>query len=255
MRPAARIVDAGPPPDAGRSVETEEQPGRHARALLDPEVRVEHHGLRRGEQRAAAIEVRPARLHHPDPRVAEVPGEAHEEVRGGNEVGVEQRDPLAAGFQESGCQRAGLEAVPVAPPPHARLDAPLSKERHGTIDPLAGVVGRVVEHLDLEPLARVLECAGRGDQPLDHAPLVVDRQLDGEERQRCGEGGRGGRPAAAKRAHQLNGPVAREQQQGRLAENEQRHEDRQQPRVQGTRSGAIRPGTGLLAGGIMVRRI
>ena len=49
---------------------------------------------------------------------------------------------------------------------------------------LARLVGRVVEHLDLEPLARVVDRADGVDQPVDDVHLVVDRQLDRDDRQR-----------------------------------------------------------------------
>ena len=52
---------------------------------------------------------------------------------------------------------------------------------------LRGLVGRVVEHLDFEPLARVLDAADRVDQAVRHVHLVVERQLDRDDRQRIGQ--------------------------------------------------------------------
>ena len=43
-------------------------------------------------------------------------------------------------------------------------------------------VGRVVEHLDFEQLARVIELRDGFDQPLDHVALVVNRELHGNLR-------------------------------------------------------------------------
>ena len=45
------------------------------------------------------------------------------------------------------------------------------------------LVGRVVQQLDLEAVARILQPADRVDQPVDHELLVEDRQLDGHEGQ------------------------------------------------------------------------
>ena len=42
------------------------------------------------------------------------------------------------------------------------------------------LIGGIVEHLDVEQLARVIELRDGLDQPLDHVALVVDRQLDGD---------------------------------------------------------------------------
>ena len=56
---------------------------------------------------------------------------------------------------------------------------------------LARLVGRVVEHLDLEQLARVVDAADRVDQPIGDVHLVVERQLDRDDRQRDRARGRG----------------------------------------------------------------
>ena len=54
---------------------------------------------------------------------------------------------------------------------------------HRQLGDLGRLVGRVVEHLDLEQLARVVDLADRVDQPVRDVHLVVDRQLDGDARQ------------------------------------------------------------------------
>ena len=41
-----------------------------------------------------------------------------------------------------------------------------------------GFVGRVVEHLDVEFLQRIVQAANGFEQPLDHELLVEDRELD-----------------------------------------------------------------------------
>ncbi len=61
--------------------------------------------LRLGEDGVVAVEVPPAHLHHADLRVGEEGHRALEEVRGRDEVGVEDRDELALG-QRSGHSRA-----------------------------------------------------------------------------------------------------------------------------------------------------
>ena len=45
------------------------------------------------------------------------------------------------------------------------------------------LVGRVVEHLDLEEIARVVDLRDGVDEPLRHVHLVEDRQLDRDARQ------------------------------------------------------------------------
>jgi hypothetical protein len=46
-----------------------------------------------------------------------------------------------------------------------------------------GLVGRVIEHLDFEERARVVEGRDGRDQPLDDGAFVEHRKLDGDGRQ------------------------------------------------------------------------
>ena len=55
---------------------------------------------------------------------------------------------------------------------------------HGLLGHAARFVGGVVEHLDLEQLARVVHLADGVDQPVGHVHLVVDRQLHRDDGQR-----------------------------------------------------------------------
>ncbi len=45
-----------------------------------------------------------------------------------------------------------------------------------------GIVGGIVQHLDLQQLARVLHLADFFEQPLHHVALVIQRKLDGHVR-------------------------------------------------------------------------
>ena len=58
------------------------------------------------------------------------------------------------------------------------------------LDELAGVVGRVVEHLDLQLLAGVVQVVDRAQQPLGDVAFVKNRQLHGDHRQfsKCATG-------------------------------------------------------------------
>src|SRR6185436_19747886 len=78
--PAARVIDRLAPPHAGGAVEIEEAAGAIAAAMLQDEVGVQQNRLNLGQQRVVAIEVTPARLHHPDLLVLlEMSERAHEE--------------------------------------------------------------------------------------------------------------------------------------------------------------------------------
>jgi len=56
-------------------------------------------------------------------------------------------------------------------------------------DDFASVVGRVVEDLDLEPVARIVEGSHGVEQPGDDVAFVVDRQLQRHSRERAVVGG------------------------------------------------------------------
>jgi hypothetical protein len=55
-----------------------------------------------------------------------------------------------------------------------------------------GLVVRVVEHLDLEAVARPVERRHAGEEPLDDVHLVEDGELHGDQRQVRRLGRRGG---------------------------------------------------------------
>ena len=46
----------------------------------------------------------------------------------------------------------------------------------------AGLVGGIVEHLNVQQLARIIESRDGFDQPLDHVALVVNRELNRHQR-------------------------------------------------------------------------
>ena len=90
------LREAAAPPDAGGAVEVEEAPGAVAGRVLDDEVAVEEDRLDLRQQREIAVQVLPARLHHPDRRIREV-GEARaQHVGTRDEVGVEDEQELPA---------------------------------------------------------------------------------------------------------------------------------------------------------------
>ena len=53
---------------------------------------------------------------------------------------------------------------------------------HGLLGHAPRLVGRVVQDLDLEQLARIIDLADGVDQPIRDVHLVVDRELDRDRR-------------------------------------------------------------------------
>jgi hypothetical protein len=64
------------------------------------------------------------------------------------------------------------------------VDPVRGEAAHGELRDVRRFVGRVVQHLDLEPVTRILDAAHGLDQPVDHVHLVVERQLNRHQRQR-----------------------------------------------------------------------
>jgi hypothetical protein len=115
-------------------------------------------------------------LHHPHPRILELPDESLEEVGLGHEVGIEDRDQLPTCGVEAVVESAGLEARAIRATDVVRVDTSCDQTLDGFGRQTCGLVGGVVEHLDLEPIRGVSQLADPFDQALDDRPLVVDRQ-------------------------------------------------------------------------------
>ena len=177
---------AGAPPHAGGAVEVEEDAGAGAAAVFEDEVAVEEDGFDLGEEAVVAIEVRPAGLDHADAGLGEVVDDAAEPGGRGDEVGVEDGDELALGDAEAFFEGAGLVAVAVGA---VEVVDGLGGEALGTCGETRdhgrgdgdGLVGGVVEELDLEAVAGVVEAAAGVEEAVDDELLVVDGELDGDE--------------------------------------------------------------------------
>jgi hypothetical protein len=153
-----------------------------AGVLLDDEVSVDADALGAREERVALVQMTPASLDEGDLRVAEVGDGLPQEVRSRHEVRVEDGDELAASPLEPVLQGPGLEADARVPADVPDVEAllPVSLDGLGR-DPDGLVVG-IVEDLDLEPVAGVVQRRHGPEQPLDHVAFVEDRQLDRDRR-------------------------------------------------------------------------
>jgi len=130
--------------------------------------------------------VGPAGLDHADAGVGELVDDAADPVGPGDEVGVEDGDEIALGDFEAFLEGSGLEAVAVG-----AMDVVDGLGRksfgasgialHDGLGDDGGFVGGVVEELDLEAVARVVEAAAGVDEAVDNELLVIDGELDGDE--------------------------------------------------------------------------
>ena len=149
--------------------------------MLHHEVPVQHQRLRLGKRREVAVDVLPAALHHRDLGVEEVVHGLFKDVRVGHEVGVEDHDQLARGGVQTVVECAGLEARAIGAMHVFDVEVGITHEELGDLvaADIAGFVGRIVEHLDLEAVARVADGGHGIEQPLDHVHFVEERQLHG----------------------------------------------------------------------------
>ena len=105
---------------------------------------------------------------------------ALQEVRVGSEIRVEDRDQLAVRSLQADLQGACLVTFPTRPADVLDGDAFRALFAHGVREDSPGLVIGIVQHLNFQQFPGVLEAAHRLEQFLDHEPLVVDRQLDGD---------------------------------------------------------------------------
>ena len=78
---------------------------------------------------------------------------------------------------------AGLVAVAVAAADICDVAALLREPGGGGASSLAGLVLRIVEDLNLEAFARIVERTDGVEQTIDHVVFVVERQLHGDDGQ------------------------------------------------------------------------
>ena len=115
MLPAACFLDRLPPPKARSAIEVEEYAATRPSGVLQHKMPVEQDGFHFSQERIMPVDVRPARLHHPDVGISEVVDGAHQEIFRRREVCVKDDDELAfCGFQSLG-KRPGLKPLAIAP--------------------------------------------------------------------------------------------------------------------------------------------
>ena len=122
----------------------------------------------------------PTGLDHADGWVGEVVDEFVEVVGSWEEVGVEDADEFAGGLRHGGVEGACFEAGAVGAVvvgDVVALGAEFGAEA-GAVG--GGFVGGVVENLDLEAVARVIEGGDGVEEAVDHEGLIEEGELDGD---------------------------------------------------------------------------
>ncbi len=109
--------------------------------------------------------------------------EPRQEVGPRDEIGVEDGDELTARHLQAGLERTRLVPGPIGAVDVVDVDAFGREAADRRLGNGPRLVGRVIEHLDFQQLARVIDAAHRIDQPIRDVHFVVERQLDGDSRQ------------------------------------------------------------------------
>jgi len=144
---------------------------------------VEQHGFHFRKEVVIAVDVAPARLHHAHRGVGKVMDGAYQEVGRRAKVGVEYGHELARSGFEAFLQRSRLEPMAVGAVMIFDRVAKRSIAFHQRPGEGRRVVGRIVQHLNLQQLLRVFDLDDFLHQALHHVTLVEKRQLDGHRRQ------------------------------------------------------------------------
>ena len=139
---------------------------------------VQKHGLHSRQQRVASIQMTPSRLDHSDLRIREKMDRPVQQVRGRDEIGIENANELASGRFEPSRKRTGLEPGPVDPMNQLNIEAALSQCFHARRSHLPRIVGGIVQHLDLQQISRVIQFADRAQKALHYVNLIKNRKLN-----------------------------------------------------------------------------
>src|SRR3989304_1479638 len=132
----------------------------------------------------------PARLNKRDARVIETGQDALQVVLWWNRVGVEDGNEISPGPRQALRQGAGFEACSVPAADVLDVQAFGPQPRNQPADNGRGLVGRVVQNLDLQAVARIVELRYGAHHAFRNVELVVDRHLHREARP-LGGGGEG----------------------------------------------------------------
>ncbi len=180
MLPAAGVFDGFFAPDAGGAVEVDEASGAVAGGVFDHEVAIEEDGLAAGEEGLLAVDVVPAGLDAADVGVGEEVYGFAKHVGVGDEVGIEDGDEFTGGGGHAGGECAGFIALAVGAVDVEDVVAQAAHAVAGFAGDVGGFIGGVIEDLDLEFVARVVDLAGGFDDAFGDVFFVVHGELDGD---------------------------------------------------------------------------
>src|SRR5260370_42455668 len=132
----------------------------------------------------------PARLDHADSRIGEKINRAIEQVRLRNKIGFENTDKLAFRGVEANSERTRFETSAIDAMNELDVEPATTQFVRARGGDIARIVGRIIQHLNLEKFSRIIQFADRVEQTLDYVNFVKDRQLHRHLRQLLKAAGR-----------------------------------------------------------------
>ena len=134
----------------------------------------------------------PTRLDHSDFRISKKLNSAPEQVWLWDKIGVENTDKITFGRHEAGSESTGFETGAIDAMNELNVEAAPAQFVRAGRSQLPRIIGRIIQHLNLKKLPRVVQFADGAKQALDHVNFVKDRQLHRHLRQLFKSPGRDG---------------------------------------------------------------
>ena len=144
---------------------------------------VEQNGFNLGQERIVAIDVRPARLHHPDLRIGKVVDSAQQKIFRRSKVSVKDRNEVALRRLQPVRECSRFKALALVAMNVSNRETFCRVMLNQASRHRLGFIRGIVQHLDIELVLRILELADRIQQPLNYKLLIEDGKLHSHTRQ------------------------------------------------------------------------
>src|SRR6266508_167469 len=181
--PTAAHLNRFASPDAGRAVKVEKIPAAISRGLLHHKVAVKHDCLQTRQQSVGTVYVGPTHLRAADRSFGEEMDQLAQEIRLRHKVGVEDCNQFALRCLHAVLKRARFEAGPILSMDIRNVEPRARISLYRGARNVHRFVSRIIQYLDLQTLAGIINLRHRSHQTLDHVHLVEERQLNGNRRQ------------------------------------------------------------------------
>ena len=120
----------------------------------------------------------PTGLDHADLRIGEKMDRPLKQVWRRDEIGIENANKLTGSRFEPDGKRTGLESGPVDAMNQLNIEPALSQFFRTRCSHFARIVGRIVQHLDLQQISWVIELTDRTQKALHYVNFIKNRKLN-----------------------------------------------------------------------------